>query len=56
MWFHTTFENKFIRMKLKISLVGAGGKMGMRLIKNLVKTNWSISCLEVSPEDRKSVV
>ena len=36
-------------MELKISLVGAGGKMGMRLIKNLVKTNWLVSCLEVSP-------
>ena len=37
-------------MESKICLVGAGGKMGMRLIKNLVKTNWSVSCLEVNPE------
>lgn len=36
-------------MKNKISLVGAGGKMGMRLIRNLVKTDRHISCLEVSP-------
>jgi D-apionate oxidoisomerase len=36
-------------MELLISLVGAGGKMGMRLIRNLVKTSWSIDCLEVDP-------
>ncbi|TVQ06866.1 MAG: semialdehyde dehydrogenase, partial [Balneolaceae bacterium] len=35
-------------MELKISLVGAGGKMGMRLIRNLIKTNWTVNCLEVS--------
>jgi D-apionate oxidoisomerase len=35
-------------MEIKISLVGAGGKMGMRLIRNLVKTSWKISCLEIS--------
>jgi D-apionate oxidoisomerase len=35
-------------MELKISLVGAGGKMGMRLIRNLIKTTWTVNCLEVS--------
>lgn len=37
-------------MKLKISLVGAGGKMGMRLIRNLMTTRWKIDCLEVGLE------
>ena len=35
-------------MELKITLVGAGGKMGMRLIKNLIKTNLTVNCLELS--------
>jgi D-apionate oxidoisomerase len=36
-------------MELHLSLVGAGGKMGMRLIRNLVKTSWLIDYLEVDP-------
>jgi D-apionate oxidoisomerase len=36
-------------MNPKICLVGAGGKMGMRLVKNLIKTSWEMACLEVSP-------
>jgi D-apionate oxidoisomerase len=35
-------------MELKISLVGAGGKMGIRLIRNLMTTRWKVDCLEVS--------
>jgi D-apionate oxidoisomerase len=33
----------------KVTLVGAGGKMGMRLTHNLQKSNYEMSYLEVSP-------
>jgi hypothetical protein len=35
-------------MKTKIALVGAGGKMGLRLTRNLMKTDHEMSYLEVS--------
>jgi len=36
-------------MKTKIALVGAGGKMGMRLSRNLMNSGFEMSYLEVSP-------
>ena len=35
-------------MKVRIALVGAGGKMGIRLSRNLMKTNHEICYLEIS--------
>ena len=37
----------------KLTLVGAGGKMGIRLTRNLQKTNYQLSYLEISPEGIK---
>jgi D-apionate oxidoisomerase len=34
----------------KVVLVGAGGKMGLRIIANLRNSEYQLSCLEVSPE------
>jgi hypothetical protein len=34
----------------KITVVGAGGKMGCRLMDNFVKTQYQVACLEVSPQ------
>src|SRR4030065_499683 len=34
-------------MKKKITLVGAGGKMGLRLTKNLLRSEFDLSFLEV---------
>ncbi|MBD1203950.1 MAG: NAD(P)-binding domain-containing protein [Rhodobacteraceae bacterium] len=39
----------------KIALFGAGGKMGMRLSANLVKTDYRMAYVEVSPEGQKRV-
>jgi hypothetical protein len=36
--------------KLKVTLVGAGGKMGMRLAHNLKNSDYEMSYLEVSPQ------
>jgi D-apionate oxidoisomerase len=36
--------------KLKVTLVGAGGKMGMRLTHNLKDSDYDMSYLEVSPQ------
>lgn len=36
-------------MKEKIALFGAGGKMGVRLTKNLLKTDYRVAHVEVSP-------
>lgn len=35
---------------IKVALVGAGGKMGVRLTRNLIASNYQVSYLEVSPE------
>ena len=37
-------------MSKTIALVGAGGKMGMRLSKNLKDAQWELKCLELSPD------
>ncbi len=34
----------------KVALVGAGGKMGVRLTRNLINSSYDVSYLEVSPE------
>lgn len=34
----------------KVTLIGAGGKMGMRLTHNLINSNYDMSYLEVSPQ------
>jgi hypothetical protein len=34
----------------KIVLMGAGGKMGLRLARNLVKTSYEVKYVEISPE------
>ena len=34
----------------KVTLVGAGGKMGVRLTRNLIASPYDVSYLEVSPE------
>jgi D-apionate oxidoisomerase len=34
----------------KVTLIGAGGKMGVRLTRNLIRSNYQMSYLEVSPE------
>ncbi|SPF80233.1 phosphogluconate dehydrogenase C-terminal domain-containing protein [Pseudoprimorskyibacter insulae] len=36
----------------KIALLGAGGKMGVRLSKNLAKTNYDVDHVEISEEGR----
>ena len=35
---------------IKVTLVGAGGKMGMRLTHNLKNSNYEMSYLEVSQQ------
>lgn len=35
---------------IKVALVGAGGKMGVRLTRNLIASKYEVSYLEVSPE------
>ena len=37
-------------MSKTIALVGAGGKMGMRLSKNLKDAQWELKCLELNPD------
>jgi len=39
-------------MSTKIALFGAGGKMGVRLSKNLMNSDFQVSHIEVSPEGR----
>lgn len=39
----------------KLALFGAGGKMGMRLSANLVKTDYQVAYVEVSPEGQARV-
>ena len=39
----------------KVTLIGAGGKMGVRLTRNLQKTDYQVSYLEVSEEGIKRV-
>lgn len=38
---------------MNIVLMGAGGKMGQRLTRNLCKTDWNIEYVEVSPKGRE---
>lgn len=40
-------------MSNKIALFGAGGKMGVRLSKNLMNSDFQVSHIEVSPEGRQ---
>ena len=40
-------------MSTKIALFGAGGKMGVRLSKNLMNSDFQVSHIEVSPEGRQ---
>lgn len=40
----------------KIALLGAGGKMGVRLAKNLLDTRFTVSPVEPSPEGRDRLV
>ena len=40
---------------LAVAVIGAGGKMGMRVSNNLVKTDWDISYSEVSPAGQERV-
>jgi len=40
---------------INVTLVGAGGKMGVRLTRNLKSSNYNISYLEVSPEGMERV-
>lgn len=42
-------------MATSIALVGAGGKMGCRLIDNFVKTSYTVDYLEVSPKGIENV-
>lgn len=37
----------------RIALFGAGGKMGTRLTRNLLKTDFDVAHVELSPEDQK---
>ena len=58
--YKTVKRNKiFITLKLTIminvTLVGAGGKMGVRLTRNLIASNYNVSYLEVSPEGLERV-
>jgi len=39
----------------RVTLIGAGGKMGVRLTRNLQKTNYQVSYLEVSQEGIRRV-
>jgi D-apionate oxidoisomerase len=40
----------------KVALIGAGGKMGVRLTKNLKNSDYEMSYLEVSPEGIERVI
>ena len=40
-------------MSTKIALFGAGGKMGVKLSKNLMNSDFQVSHIEVSPEGRQ---
>ena len=37
----------------KIALIGAGGKMGLRLATNLKETKYEVSHVEISPEGQE---
>ena len=37
----------------KIVIMGAGGKMGVRLATNLMQSNHEVFCVEVDPEGQK---
>lgn len=39
----------------KIAIIGAGGKMGMRLTRNLMKSSFEISYVEISPAGIKKL-
>jgi dihydrodipicolinate reductase len=40
--------------RLKVTLAGAGGKMGLRLTRNLKNSEYEVSYLEISPQGMKS--
>ena len=40
-------------MSQKIALFGAGGKMGVRLSKNLLKSSFQVAHVEPSPHGQK---
>ncbi|MCX6253965.1 MAG: NAD(P)-binding domain-containing protein [Bacteroidia bacterium] len=42
-------------MRIKVVLLGAGGKMGMRLTHNLINSEYNVSYVEVSPEGIKKL-
>jgi len=42
-------------MKRNIVLIGAGGKMGMRLTHNLIKSSYKVSYVEISPSGIKKL-
>jgi hypothetical protein len=42
-------------MSLTITLMGAGGKMGLRIAGNLLKTNYNLQCVEVSERGKTAL-
>jgi D-apionate oxidoisomerase len=42
-------------MKTKVALLGAGGKMGMRLTHNLIRSEYEIMYVEISPAGREKL-
>jgi len=51
-FFETVFRRTFM---IRIALLGAGGKMGLRITDNLLKSPYSVRHVEISPAGRTAL-